>query len=469
MRFRVVELILLFFVMEICDADVILHAFNWRYSDIEKNVNIIESAGYKKILVSPPLKSSGEQWWARYQPQDIRVIDNPLGNKVDLQKLINVMKEHDIEVYADVVLNHMANEGNLRTDLNYPGSFLLEEYSRNQDYYESQKLFGDLSDNIFSIEDFHMAFCITDWRNIYEIQNGRLCGPPPDTGLPDLSPTGNVILQQQKYLRALKQMGISGFRVDAVKHMDSAQINAIFSKEIIKDMHIFGEVITGGGVGDFDYDAFLIPYLHETNHGAYDFPLFMSIRAAFSHSGNMSLLVDPLARGKALPNDRAITFVMTHDIPNNDEFRHQIMDEKDELLAYSYILGRDGGSPMVYSDQGETKEKDGPRWFNFFRNNEIQAMIRFHNQVRGTTMEVISSDHCYILFKRNYASGDAKGLVGINKCDFPQEISFNTDTYKMFWNRDYQDVLDSSNIIKIDSNVFRVVIPAKNYRMWLLK
>jgi hypothetical protein len=27
------------------------------------------------VLVAPPLKSEGSAWWARYQPQDYRVID----------------------------------------------------------------------------------------------------------------------------------------------------------------------------------------------------------------------------------------------------------------------------------------------------------------------------------------------------------------------------------------------------------
>lgn len=53
-------------------ADTILHAFNWKYSDVTANANQIAEAGYKKVLVAPAMKSSGTQWWARYQPQDLR-------------------------------------------------------------------------------------------------------------------------------------------------------------------------------------------------------------------------------------------------------------------------------------------------------------------------------------------------------------------------------------------------------------
>ena len=36
------------------------------------------------------------------------------------------MQTRGIAVYADVVLNHMANESWKRSDLNYPGSELLQ-------------------------------------------------------------------------------------------------------------------------------------------------------------------------------------------------------------------------------------------------------------------------------------------------------------------------------------------------------
>lgn len=86
-------------------ADVILHAFNWNYSEITAKATEIQQAGYKKVLIAPPMKSSGEQWWARYQPQDLRLIDHPRGNKQQLQTLIQTMTSKGIQVYADVVLN----------------------------------------------------------------------------------------------------------------------------------------------------------------------------------------------------------------------------------------------------------------------------------------------------------------------------------------------------------------------------
>lgn len=443
-------------------ADTILHAFNWSYSDITLQAKSIAQAGYKKVLISPPLKSSGDEWWARYQPQDIRLIDSPVGNKEDLQTLIAALKAEGVEVYADIVLNHMANESWKRNDLNYPGSDLLTQYSQNMDYMNKQKLFGDLTQSNFSANDFHPAGCITDWGNPGHVQYWRLCGGNGDVGLPDLDPNNWVVSQQRLYLKALKTMGIKGFRVDAVKHMSEYQINQVFTPEITAGMHVFGEVITNGGKGTNDYDVFLQPYLNNTDHGAYDFPLFSSIRNAFSYNGSMSQLHDPQAYGQALANDRAITFTITHDIPTNDGFRYQIMDKTNEKLAYAYILSKNGGTPLIYSDALKPEEdKDNGRWRDVWNNADMVSMIRFHNVMQGKSMETLYSDKCLLIFKR-----DKAGLVAINKCSEARSYTIDTYRYEFNWYQPYIDVLSGSSET-ITSQNHILTIPAQTARMWM--
>lgn len=449
------------------NADVILHAFNWKYKDIEANADIIQKAGYKKVLISPPLKTiDNGEWWGRYQPLDIRVIDNPLGNKNDVSSLIKKLNQYGIDTYADVVLNHMANETFIGNNtLSYPGNVLLQEYQQDKVYYETQKIFGDLSINIFSAADFHKPFCIQNWTDVYQVQDGRLCGPAPDRGLPDLNEdSNNVIKNQQDYLKALKNMGIKGFRVDAAKHMSNKQINSVFTPEITNGIHVFGEIITSGGKNTIEYDKFLKPYLENNKtHGAYDFPLFATIRSAFAYGGDMSLLVDPFSRNQALPNDRAITFTITHDIPTNKEFRYQIMDSTDEKLAYAYVLGRDGGVPMVYSDHNETSDN---RWNGYFNQENIKAMIKFHNVMQGSPMQYLSYNQCYILFSRISQDGNIKGIVGINKCNFEQDILLDPKKYSLYKGKNYIDALDNKDVININNGSFTLKIPPRTAKMW---
>ncbi len=444
-------------------ADTILHAFNWKYEDVTSQASDIAQAGYKKVLISPAMKSSGNEWWARYQPQDLRVIDSPLGNKQDLTSMIAALKSVGVDVYADVVLNHMANESWKRSDLNYPGTDVLNDYANRADYYAKQTLFGNLQHNLFSGNDFHPAGCISDWNNPGHVQYWRLCGSNGDVGLPDLDPSNWVVSQQRMYLQALKGMGIKGFRIDAVKHMSQYQIDQVFTSDITSNMHVFGEVITSGGVGNSGYDAFLAPYLNNTNHSAYDFPLFASIRSAFSMQGGLNQLHDPKAYGQALDDSRSITFTITHDIPTNDGFRYQIMDPKDEQLANAYILGKDGGTPLIYSDElPDAEDKDNGRWANIWNSASMKSMVSFHNAMQGKAMTVLSSDQCTLLFKRG-----KDGIVGINKCGESRTITVDTYQHEFNWNVEYKDVLSNAKQV-INSRYHSFTLPARSAQMFKL-
>jgi len=439
-------------------AEVILHAFNWRYADVQARAAQIQQAGYKVVMVAPAYRSEGSAWWARYQPQDYRLIDNPLGNTLAFQSMVQSLQARGIRVYADVLLNHMANESGQRPDLNYPGQRLLNLYAGNRTYYNGLSLFGDLRYNFLGGSDFGPAQCINNYDDVYQVQNWRLCGGGGDAGLPDLVANDWVVSQQQAYLRALKAMGVKGFRIDAAKHMPSSHMNRVLTADIKSGMHIFGEVITSGGSGSSEYDRFLAPYLQSTDHAAYDFPLLNSIRGAFSPSGSMSQLVDPGAYGQALPGARAITFTVTHDIPNNSGFRYLIMDGTDETLAYAYILGRGIGVPMVYSDNNESG--DG-RWTNAYLRDDLRRMIGFHNANQGNDMQVLAHAACYLVYRRGN-----RGIVGINKCGSTVNVPVSMNNSVLWWYTNYTDVLDASSVVNIGSGNYTFVLPPRRARMW---
>jgi alpha-amylase len=440
-------------------ADAILHAFNWRYADVEARAAAIQSAGYKAVLVAPAYKSSGSQWWARYQPQDYRVIHGPLGDTNAFKSMVNALRARGVDVYADVLMNHMANESAQRSDLNYPGTSVLNLYSGNTAYYNGIRLFGNLGANFLGVGDFGETRCIADYNDVWQVQNWRLCGGGGDVGLPDLKGTSYVIGQQQEYLRQLKLIGVKGFRIDAAKHMTMSHINSVLTADIKSGVYVFGEIITGGGAGSLEYDRFLQPYLQNTNHAAYDFPLQTSIRNAFSFGGSMSNLVDPAAYGQALAGSRALTFTLTHDIPNNSGFRYALMDPTDETLAYAYIFGRNGGKPMVYSDNNESGDN---RWVNAYSRSDIKGMIRFHNGVQGNDMQVLSHGSCHIIFRRG-----SLGIVGINKCGSTVNASVNMNNSVLWWYANYTDTLGSGSVVNINSGNYTFSLPARSARMWL--
>ncbi|WP_413283123.1 alpha-amylase family protein [Vibrio sp. MA40-2] len=444
-------------------ADVILHAFDWPYSQITKNAREISELGYKTVLVSPAMKSlrheNGTAWWQRYQPQDYRIIDNQLGNTEDFTAMVTALNEVGVRVYADVVFNHMANEAYLRTDLDYPSEKDRQLYEQDWQKIQTLKVFGDLSQPLFTENDFVEAFGIEDWKNKWQVQNGRISAGQEDPGLPTLRPNDHVVAMQQAYLKALKVMGVSGFRIDAAKHMSIEHLTKVWTKEITEDVHIFGEIITDGGATQEEYKTFLQPYLEKTQLGAYDFPLFTTVFKAFQSDGDLTTLVNPYSFGQALSSSRAITFAITHDIPNNQVFQGLLFDEESEWLAYSYILGRDGGVPLIYTDLNTSSIVDRtgePRWLNSWRDPRMARMIAFHNFTHGETMvNMWNHKHCLI-----FARGE-KGLVTINKSD--QAIPVSLD-----WHSDMTDLLTGYEH-KVEQGQLHLVIPANVCQMMITR
>lgn len=411
-------------------SNVILHAFDWTYQSIAEQAEQISALGYRSVLVSPAMKSlhlpSGTQWWQRYQPQDYRLIDNPLGNTSDFKHMIERLAEFNLWVYVDVVFNHMANESDIRADLQYPNRWDREDYEKDPTKYNALTLFGDLSEPLFTEPDFVDAFGIENWNDKWEVQNGRISGGPHDPGLPTLIDNEHVVEQQRAYLLALKSMGVKGFRIDAAKHMSLEHLNKVWTDDITNDVHIFGEIITDGGATKEEYETFLSPYLMGTTLGAYDFPLFNILYQAFEKKGSLTSLIDPYCYGLALSPLRAITFAITHDIPNNQVFKSLVMSEHNEWLAYAYLFGREGGIPLVYSDldtSGITNSFGSPRWKNAWKEEKMSGLIHFHHRMYGEGQALIEASDDHLVFAR----GD-RGIVALNKSNKNIEVSMPSDS-----------------------------------------
>lgn len=438
--------------------NVTLHAFNWQYTDILKNLDSIRDAGYGGILIPPPLYSDhrGDQWWQRYQPKDYRVLLSYLGGKKDLETLIAACHNGTpkLQVYADLVINHMANEA--REDrFDFPGQAELEHYRQEPTFYEENRLYGDLSEGLFSTYDFNHAGEIEgpEWSDRGAVQYQNL------SGLPDLKDSDWVLKQQKLMVAALIEMGFDGFRIDAIKHITERMIDNLTDDPAVRQRFWFGEVLTGS---DHDETVFLDPFLRETWISAYDFPLFQTMRQAFGFGGSLSSLAYPQDHDNALPWHRAVTFVVNHDIPHNDGFRSWLLDPHDEHLAYAYILGRDGGVPLIYSDHDESHyPQDKGRWLDVYKRPDIKAMIQFHNAVQGEPMTVIYENDVMLVFRR----GD-QGIVAINKSGSNQWAEFNTWGLKNPGK--YYDLIHQYDMT-VTGNTFSLLIPPRTAQMWLAK
>lgn len=176
--------------------------FEWSWPDIATEcTQWLGPKGFGGVQISPPGASKvAGGWWGVYQPVNYTNLTSRMGTPTQLQNMINACHAAGVRVYADIVVNQMADGSGTATD----GSTWNA---------------ATLSYPYFSANDFHANCNIQDSdynspSGRWAVQNCRL------GGLPDLA-TENAYVQGQivNYLKSLLAMGIDGFRIDASKHM----------------------------------------------------------------------------------------------------------------------------------------------------------------------------------------------------------------------------------------------------------
>lgn len=225
--------------------------FEWNWDSVAKEcTNFLGPKGYAAVQVSPPNEhGSGSEWWRDYQPVSYKIASRR-GDRTQFQNMVNTCKAAGVDVYADVVVNHMADYnggtgtgGSTWSARNFPAV-------------------------PFGSNDFHSPKCdIADADYSGNRSNVTNCDMP---GLPDLN-TGSSYVQGKiaAYMNDLLSLGVAGFRMDAAKHISPSDLGAIksqvpgsyfFTQEVIRDGTV-GSATSGdllsyqnlGTVNEFNY------------------------------------------------------------------------------------------------------------------------------------------------------------------------------------------------------------------------
>jgi len=419
----------------------VVQLFNWPYTAIEDEVCALADLGYSHVHVSPPqLSNSSNDWWGRYQPVDYRVIDGPLGNEAEFERMAVAAESCGVTIIADVVLNHMANLGLSGGELYYPPGC-----------NRSRPLDSGGDSCLVAPSNFHQPECIGNYGNHCAVLYGRICGGGGDQGLPDLAtgycePGGNLDIHARNYdphvlsiakdyLLRLQALGVGGFRIDAAKHMHPAFLYDLFADpEITANLeYAYGEIITDR-VGDPNLSV----YRHIPGMDFMDFPLTRSLIDAFSLGGDLGQLESIAGSDRALPGVDSVSFVTNHDVWGNEGgLGYRFSSYQDELLAHMVVLGRNEGLAYVYSeyDDGPSRAYRGPGqdYVYFHRRAEPRAMLAFHTRMLGEPDLPKWSDDVHLAFARG-----RRGLVAVNKSGTPWDLG-SVDTALV--DGEYIDVL----------------------------
>ena len=189
-----------------------LHACNWTYEQVRTNLKDIADAGFKNVLLMPVQqpKSNGSAWWAFYQPLSFSIGDkSPLGSKEELIRLCDEAEEYGICILADLVLNHMANDGDKAVEPD--GTTMVSPEVLE---YEPL-LYNNRNEDVDGIGvTFH--------------HNPNASGTGAETqvyqwgNLPDLNTANPYVQERVLYLmKECIDAGIDGFRFDAAKHVET--------------------------------------------------------------------------------------------------------------------------------------------------------------------------------------------------------------------------------------------------------
>lgn len=186
--------------------------FEWSWNDIATEcTQWLGPKGFGGVQISPPGASKNANgWWGVYQPVNYVNLTSRMGTPAQLQTMINTCHTAGVRVYADIVVNQMADGSGTATD----GSTWNA---------------ATLSYPYFSANDFHANCNINDAdynspAGRSNVQNCRL------GGLPDLATESSYVQGQiVNYLKALLAMGVDGFRIDAAKHMPASAWTSIMS------------------------------------------------------------------------------------------------------------------------------------------------------------------------------------------------------------------------------------------------
>jgi alpha-amylase len=204
-------------------------------------------------------------WYFLYQPISYK-LNSRMGTRTELRDMIETCRAANVRVYADAVVNHMTGGGNdvwpehRNGGNNFCATWGAKDSTGDSPYYTHDYMFQN-SNNTgerpglefpgvpYNPTDFHCERSLSSWNDPFQLNYGWL------VGLSDLN-TESVYVQERiaAYFTDLLSIGFSGFRIDAAKHIQPADLSLIFAKfkknmgggDLPDDFVTYLEVILGG-------------------------------------------------------------------------------------------------------------------------------------------------------------------------------------------------------------------------------
>ena len=409
--------------------DVIANLFEWNWPSVaDECVHVLGPAGYGGVQVAPPQDSLMRTqavdppvlhpWWEVYQPVDYQLTSR-MGTEAQFRAMVATCRAAGVKVYVDAVINHMTGQG----EVSYGG------------VHYTHFAYPD-----YGVADFHHAPAdcptaggIDDFNNFLQVTKCELLG------LADLrTESDHVRATIAGYLNKLIDMGVSGFRVDAAKHIgevDLAGLEALLHRTLDGTRPFLALEVFPGGPGK------LAPAAFEGVGSLLGFDFAYQVHDAFKSyppnaTGNITDLAVFGEAAGLLPADRTLVFVENHDTERNGSTL-SYKDGATNILATEFMLARGYGRPQVYASFTFTGNDDSPpsdaggfitntvcgaAWTCLDRVTGVANMVGWHNTVGGAQLANWFDDGVNLIA---FSRGN-RGWIALNNHADAQTVTVQT-------------------------------------------
>ncbi|MGN6606641.1 MAG: alpha-amylase [Jatrophihabitans sp.] len=374
--------------------DVQANLWEWNWPSIAKEcTTVLGPAGYSGVQVAPPADSLSRDytssdapilhpWWEVYQPVDYRLTSR-FGTATQFRDMVATCRRAGVKVYVDAVINHMTGQGHTSytgveyTHFDYPGLYT------SANFHHKGTGPNDCPSASGGVDDFN------DYHQLTKCELLGLADLRTDS-----APTRAKIVA---YLNRLLAIGVSGFRVDAAKHIGVADLITIRNSlhdTIDGTRPQWALEVFPGSPGEGSQLSF-------TRAGTVlGFDASYQLKNAFKSytadgTGNIAGLRVWGEQAGLVPSSKSLVFVENHDTERGSDTL-SYKDGATNIIANEFLLAYGYGTPQVYSAFAFTNSYDSPPataagyvtnttcgkgWVCVDRNRGVLGLVRFHNAV----------------------------------------------------------------------------------------
>ncbi|XP_022105424.1 uncharacterized protein LOC110987206 [Acanthaster planci] len=334
---------------------VMVNLMSWKWKDVaEECERYLGPNGFGGVQVSPPNEHAvlpNQPWWQRYLPVSYE-LQSRSGTEEELRDMVKRCNEAGVRIYANAVINHMANGEMAEGSAGNP--YDPETLSFPKAPYTAQDF------SVYNQKCPRKSGNIDDYKNEEEIRNCNLAG------LPDLDTSiYHVRYTIAEYMNKLIDIGIAGFHVSNAENIWPNDLAAIYKK--LRDLNeiffeagsrpfLFQEVDTTAANANIIKP---IEYLEMGSVTEFEYGKIVSL-ALRGTENNLASLGSIEDKFSLVSSSGAVAFVDNADTQRSIPSIITYKEPRLYLLANAFMLAYPYGLARVMSSYDFTSFDEGP-------------------------------------------------------------------------------------------------------------